>query len=85
MYIFNFARRPPHFHANMHAAMIRILPVSQFLHCGFSLWAYGAPEIWPEGRYERIDSSGTKHYYPEERSFSERIFNENSFPFFILL
>lgn len=49
------------------------------------MWAYGAPEIWPEGRYERSDPNGTKHYYPEDRSFYERVFNENSFPLFVLL
>ena len=48
------------------------------------MWAYGTPEIWPEEYYSKT-VDGKTHYYPEKRSFSERLFNSNSLPFFILL
>lgn len=65
--------------------MSRILPFSLFIHCVFSMWAYGTPEIWPEDVEVRTDSDGEIQYYTENRTFSERLFNENSMPFFILL
>ena len=49
------------------------------------MWAYGAPEIWPDGVETRTNDEGVTAYYAENRSFSERLFNSNSFPFFILL
>ena len=84
LYLTKFARKPPHFHANLHNIMIKILPFCVFFHCGFSLWAYGNPQIWPEGVETRVED-GIKKYYVEDRSFGERIFNENSFLHFIFL
>ncbi|CAI2374106.1 unnamed protein product [Moneuplotes crassus] len=84
LYITKFARKPPHYQKNLHNTMISIIPYSTFLHCAFSLWAYGNPEIWPSKVEARVEN-GITRYYPEDRSFSERIFNENSMPHFILL
>ncbi|CAI2377567.1 unnamed protein product [Moneuplotes crassus] len=84
LYITKFARKPPHYQRNLHNMMIKIIPYSTFLHCAFSLWAYGNPEIWPENVEARV-VDGITRYYPEERTFSERLFNHNSLPHFILL
>ena len=89
LYLTKFARKPPHYHANLHNAMIKILPWCTFLHCGFSLWAYGNPEIWPESVESKLETNSegeqvTRHYV-NDRDFGERIFNENSLPHFILL
>ena len=54
------------------------------LHCAFSMWAYGSPEIWPEG-VEAKTEDGQTTYYAKDRSFTDRLFNENSFPFFVLM
>ena len=85
LYITKFARRPPHFHADLHQAMTRMIPFALFFHCIFSMWAYGTPNIWPEGVEKRTDADGNTAYYAIDRSFNERLFNENSLPFFILL
>lgn len=58
------------------------------------MWAYGAPEVWPDGVTTGKDSDGETTYHPATKSFRERIFGkkyflsllgENSLPFFILL
>ena len=49
------------------------------------MWAYGSPEMWPEGfKIDGKDSKGVTKYTFITRNFSERLFNENSLPFFIL-
>ena len=78
-----FTRRPPHYHANLHRSMINCLPIASMLHCGMSWWAYGLPTIYRKGVEQRNENGDIK-YYSEDRTFSERLFNENSLPFFIL-
>ena len=49
------------------------------------MWAYGSPEIWPDGFHENgRDANGQVQYAPNNRNFAERLFNENSITFFIL-
>ena len=49
------------------------------------MWAYGSPEIWPDGFHTDVtDPAGNTLYEPNRRSFSQRLFNRNSLPFFIL-
>lgn len=64
--------------------MMKILPWCTILHCAFSMWAYGAPEIWPKGVETRTENGETT-YYTESRSLYDRLFNENSLPFFVLM
>ena len=76
---------PNYYSQSIHNAMIRVLPLWVILHCIFSMWAYGSPEMWPEGFIEDgKNSKGMTKYTFKKRSFSERLFNENSLPFFIL-
>lgn len=84
IYITKWARKPPHYHANMHTKMMKILPWCTILHCAFSMWAYGEPEIWPKGVETKVENGETT-YYTENRSLYDRLFNENSLPFFVLM
>lgn len=50
------------------------------------MWTYGSPDIYPASFIQDgVDSSGQVKYTYEQRTFRQRIFNENSLPFFILL
>jgi len=65
--------------------MIRTIPVAAMLHCIMSMWAYGSTTVFAKGVETRISENGETTYYAADRSFSERLFNKNSLPFFILL
>lgn len=84
LYLTKFAKKPPHYHANIHIAMIRLLPWAPIVHCAFSLWAYSNPEIWPDNHETKVED-GESRYYAESRSFGERVLNENALPFLILM
>lgn len=68
----------------MHLSALRLLPWALMGHCIFSMWAYGSPEIWPDGFHVKgTNSSGNTTYEPNDRNFGERLFNKNSIIFFI--
>lgn len=69
----------------MHISVLRYLPISLMLHCIFSMWAYGSPEVYPDGFHaDGINSDGYTIYRPNDRNFGERLTNKNSLIFFIL-
>jgi len=70
----------------MHLTVLRFLPWSIVGHCIFSMWAYGSPEIWPDGFHAAgANSNGQTIYSPDDRNFGQRLFNKNSITFFILI
>ena len=80
-----FNKYPNYYSQSIHNSFIKILPYATFLHWIFSMWTYGSPEIFPQSFIEDgKDSSGQTKYTFQDRSFSQRLFNENSLPFFIL-
>ena len=81
-----FNKIPNYYSQSMHNSVLRILPFATFFHWIFSMWTYGSPDIYPASFIkDGVDSSGQVKYTYEQRTFRQRIFNENSFPFLILL
>ncbi|CAI2383860.1 unnamed protein product [Moneuplotes crassus] len=80
-----FCKIPPYTGPSMHISVLRYLPISLMLHCIFSMWAYGSPEVYPDGFYaDGTNSDGYTIYRPNDRNFGERLTNKNSLIFFIL-
>jgi hypothetical protein len=85
IFFVRFCKIPPYYSESMHYTSMNIMPIAVILHCLFSMWAYGSPEVWPDGFHiDKYNSKGQPVYEPNSRSFYERLFNENSITFFIL-
>lgn len=46
--ILRFYKLPPKFSAEIHMRVMAIVPWAIFMHMAFSMWFYGAPDIFPQ-------------------------------------
>lgn len=80
-----FCKIPPYFSQTMHLTLMRTIPFALMFHCLFSMWAYGSPEVWPDGFHASgTNTLGQTVYQPNDRDLHERLFGENSIAFFAL-
>ena len=81
-----FSKKPPSYNISMHVLTMTIMPFAMFLHLCFSIWAYGAPDVFPQDVYSVTDSNtGNTHYFYWNNGFVDRITSSLGLPFFILL
>lgn len=63
-------KRPPLFNHSLNDQLVKLLPISVIFHCSFSLYMYGASDLFPS-KYLGIDEDEEPEY--ETNSIYERI------------
>ena len=63
-------KRPPLFNHSLNDQVVKLLPISIIFHCSFSLYMYGASDLFPS-KFLRLDEWDEPEY--ETNSINERI------------
>jgi len=82
-------KRPPYYDSNLNERALRILPAALLIHLAFSLWCYGAPDIFTTDSTStetQIEQSVASYLdFGQDNKYYLRATSETGLPFLVFL